>query len=101
MGPTADRGGDLDYFTKDNMTPDFARAAFALEVGQYSPDPVPTEFGWHVIKVEDRRAEGGVSFEEMQDQLRDSVTRELLDELLLDLRGRAEIELYPEARKAQ
>jgi peptidyl-prolyl cis-trans isomerase C len=98
MGPTADRGGDLDYFTRDNMTPDFAQAAFALEVGQYSPDPVPTEFGWHVIKVEDRRAEGGASFEEMQDQLRESATRDLLDELLLDLRGRAEIELYPEAR---
>ena len=100
LGPTADRGGDLDYFTRDNMTPDFALAAFALEVGQYSPDPVPTEFGWHVIKVEDRRAEGGASFEEMQDQLRESVTRELLDELLQDLRGRAEIELYPDARKA-
>jgi peptidyl-prolyl cis-trans isomerase C len=101
MGPTADRGGDLDYFTKDNMTPDFAAAAFALEVGRFSPDPVQTQFGWHVIKVEDRRAEGAASFEEMQDELRESMTRELLDELLQDLRGRAEIELYPEARKAQ
>ena len=101
LGPTAEQGGDLDYFTRDNMIPGFAAAAFALEVGQYSPDPVQTEFGWHVIKIEDRRAEGAASFEEIREDLRDSTIRELLDELLRDLRGRAEIELYPEARKAR
>ena len=79
----------------------FAAAAFALEAGQYSPDPVQTEFGWHVIKIEDRRAERAASFEEMREDLRDSAIRELLDELLRDLRGRAEIEFYPEARKAR
>ncbi len=100
LGPTAEQGGDLDYFTRDNMIPGFAAAAFALEVGQYSPDPVQTEFGWHVIKVEDRRAEGAASFEEMRDELRDSTICELLDELLRDLRGRAEIE-YPETLKAR
>ncbi len=101
LGPTAEQGGDLDYFTRDNMIPGFAAAAFALEAGQYSPDPVQTEFGWHVIKIEDRRAEGAASFEEIREDLRDSTIRELLDELLRDLRGRAEIELYPEARKAR
>ncbi len=101
LGSTAEQGGDLDYFTRDNMVADFATAAFALEVGQYSRDPVRTEFGWHVIKVEDRRAEGAVPFEEMRDELRDTAIRELLDELLQDLRGRAEIELYPEARMAR
>lgn len=101
LGPTAEHGGDLDYFTRDNMIPGFAAAAFALEVGHYSPDPVRTEFGWHVIMVEDRRAEGAASFEEMRDELRESAIRELLDALLRDLRGRAEIE-YPEApRKAR
>ncbi len=100
LGPTAEQGGDLDYFTRDNMIPGFAAAAFALEVGQYSPDPVQTEFGWHVIKVEDRRAEGAASFEEMREDLRDSIIRERLDELLRDLRGRAEIE-YPEAWQAE
>ncbi len=98
LGPTAEQGGDLDYFTRDNMVAGFATAAFALEIGRYSPEPVQTEFGWHVIKVEDRRAEGAASFEEMRDELRESVTRELLDELLQTLRGRAEIELYPETR---
>jgi peptidyl-prolyl cis-trans isomerase C len=101
LGPTAEQGGDLDYFTRDNMIPSFAAAAFALEVGQYSRDPVQTEFGWHVIKVEDRRAEGVASFGEMKAELREAAIRELLDELLRELRGRAEIELYPEARQAQ
>jgi len=101
LGSTAEQGGDLDYFTKDNMSPGFAAAAFTLEVGQYSRDPVQTEFGWHVIKVEDRRAEGAASFEEMHGELRESAIRELLDEFLRDLRGRAEIELYPEAQKAR
>ena len=100
LGPTADQGGDLDYFTRDNMTPAFAGAAFTLEIGQYSRDPVQTEFGWHVIKVEDRRGEGAASFEDMRGELREAATRELLDELLRDLRGRAEIE-YPEARRSQ
>ena len=98
LGPTAEQGGDLGYFTQDNMIPDFAVAAFALEIGQYSPDPVRTEFGWHVIKVEGRRAEGAASFEDLRDELRESTIRELLDELLRDLRGRAEIE-YPESWK--
>jgi peptidyl-prolyl cis-trans isomerase C len=98
LGPTAEQGGDLDYFTQDNMIPVFAAAAFALEVGHYSRDPVRSEFGWHVIKVEDRRGEGAASFEDMRGKLREAATRELLDVLLRDLRGRAEIELYPEAR---
>ncbi len=101
LGPSAEEGGDLDYFVRDNMVPEFATAAFAMEIGQYSSDPVRTEFGWHVIKVEDRRAEGAASFEEMQDELRESATRELLDEFLQTLRERAEIELYPEAQKAR
>jgi peptidyl-prolyl cis-trans isomerase C len=98
LGPTAAQGGDLDYFTRDNMIAGFSAAAFALEVGQYSPDPVQTEFGWHVIKVEDRRVQGAASYVDMRDDLREAIIRELLDELLRDLRGRAEIELYPEAQ---
>ncbi len=101
LGPSADRGGDLDYFTRGNMAPAFAEAAFALAVGEYSRTPVETSFGWHVIKVEDRRADEPAGFFEMRAQLREEMTREMLDEILRGLRGRAEIELYPEAARAQ
>jgi peptidyl-prolyl cis-trans isomerase C len=101
LGPTAGQGGDLDYFARENMTPAFAEAAFALEVGDYSRTPVKTDFGWHVIKVEDRRAEEVPGFFEMRAELREKISRELMDELLRDLRERAEIELYPEAERAR
>jgi peptidyl-prolyl cis-trans isomerase C len=101
LGPTAEQGGDLDYFTRDNMTPEFAEAAFGLEVGEYSRTPVKTQFGWHVIKVEDRRAQRPAGFFEMDDKLREEITRELMDDLLRGLRARAEIDLYPEARRSR
>ncbi len=95
LGPTAEQGGDLDYFTRGNMTPKFAEAAFGLDAGEYSRTPVKTEFGWHVIKVEDRRAQAPAGFFEKDDQLREEITRELMVELLRGLRARAEIDLYP------
>lgn len=101
LGPSAEQGGDLDYFTRDNMTPAFAEAAFSLEAGQYSQAPVQTEFGWHVIKVEDRRSEEPVSFFRMRDQLREGINRELMDKLLSDLRAKADIELFPEAAASE
>lgn len=101
LGPTAAQGGDLDYFTRDNMVPAFAEAAFSLGVGEYSREPVQTEFGWHVIRVEDRRAEQPAPFAEMRGALTQAITRDLLDDLLRELRGRAEIELYPGARRVE
>ena len=101
LGPGAEQGGDLDYFTRNNMTPAFADAAFELEAGEYSRTPVKTAFGWHVIKVEDRRAEEPTGFLEMRARLQEEMARETMDELLRGLRERAEIELYPEAERAQ
>jgi peptidyl-prolyl cis-trans isomerase C len=54
-GPSAGNGGDLGYLTKGRMVPEFEAAAFALTPGQYGKEPVKTQFGWHVIKVEERR----------------------------------------------
>jgi peptidyl-prolyl cis-trans isomerase C len=92
--PSAKDGGDLGYFGHDDMVKEFADAAFALPVGQYTKTPVKTEFGWHVIKVEDRRAGKPPSFEEAQDQLRQDLARDIIEAKLQELRGAAKIEEF-------
>ena len=64
----AAEGGDLGYFTKDQMVPEFAEAAFKLDKGQVS-DPVKTQFGWHIIKVEDKRTKPVPEFDKVKDQV--------------------------------
>ena len=61
-------GGDLGWFGPGQMVPEFDKAAFALEVGKYTKEPVQTQFGWHVIKVEDKRAKQPPAFDEVKDQ---------------------------------
>ena len=95
LGASAEFGGNLDYFTRDSMVPEFATAAFGLGIGEHSRVPVRTQFGWHVIKVEDRRAETPVPFAEMRERLRAEARREVLLELLNRLRAEAAIEIFP------
>ena len=96
-GPSGPRGGDLGYFTADQMVPEFSQAAAALEPGQHSAEPVQTQFGWHVIKVEDRRRGAPVSLEEVEPQLREQLAREALETVLNGLRGGVEIEIVSES----
>jgi peptidyl-prolyl cis-trans isomerase C len=92
--PSARSGGDLGYFGHDDMVKEFADAAFALSPGQYSKTPVKTEFGWHVIKIEDRRAGKPPSFEEAREQLSRDLAHEIIDAKLQNLRGAAKIEEF-------
>jgi peptidyl-prolyl cis-trans isomerase C len=92
--PGAESGGDLGYFGHDDMVAAFADAAFALPKGQYSKTPVKTEFGWHVIKVENRRVGKPPSFEEAREELTRDLAHEILDAKLHDLRGAAKIEEF-------
>jgi peptidyl-prolyl cis-trans isomerase C len=84
-------GGDLGYFTKEQMVPEFANVAFKLNKGQIS-DPVKTQFGWHVLKVEDKRAKPVPKFEEVKPQIEQYVTRKAQADLVTSLRASAKIE---------
>jgi peptidyl-prolyl cis-trans isomerase C len=92
--PGGASGGDLGYFGRDDMVPEFAAAAFALPVGKYTEKPVKTEFGWHVIKVEDRRNGKPPSFEEARDELDRLIAHDVVEAKLKELRGGAKIETY-------
>ncbi len=86
-------GGDLGYFTKDDMVREFADAAFAMKPGDVSTAPVRSQFGWHVIRVEDRRAVTE-TFEELRDQLTSELSQELMQAYVDDLRKTARIERF-------
>jgi peptidyl-prolyl cis-trans isomerase C len=88
---SAAEGGDLGYFTRDEMVPEFAEAAMALEKGQVS-EPVKTPFGWHVIKLEDKRAREVPPFESVREQIVTYLQRKTQAEVLGRLRQGATIE---------
>jgi peptidyl-prolyl cis-trans isomerase C len=95
-GPSGPNGGDLGYFTADQMVPEFSQAAAALEPGQHTAEPVKTQFGWHVIKLEGRRIGETVPLEEIEVQLREVLARDVLEAVLIGLRDGAEIEIVSE-----
>ncbi len=93
-GPSGPKGGDLGYFTKDRMVQPFANAAFALQPGEIS-DVVETRFGFHVIKVDDRKPAHTVPLDEVKDRIRQGLVQEAqgkkVEALLTDLREKADI----------
>lgn len=94
-GPSAAQGGDLGWFKAEQMVPEFSQAAFALEPGAYTKTPVQSQFGWHVIFLEDKRSAGAPPFEQVQEQLAAEMTRELIEQHFTGLREGVEIERFP------
>lgn len=100
-GPSASNGGDLGYFSRGRMVPAFEAAAFELEPGAFTDAPVQTDFGWHVIKLEDRRPVQPPPFDQVAPQVRSVLLRERYFELLEGLRNEAVIEIAdPELKTA-
>jgi peptidyl-prolyl cis-trans isomerase C len=88
-------GGDLGFFTKDRMVEPFAEAAFKLEPGQVS-EPVKSQFGWHVIKVEEKRTKPVPTFEETKEQVEAYLGRKAQQDVIMNIRKEAKIERLDE-----
>ncbi len=92
--PGAASGGDLGYFTRGDMVPEFTAVAFSLPKGQYTKTPVKTQFGWHVILVEDHRTKQPPTFEEARADVSRLVAREVVEAKLKELRQDAKVETF-------
>jgi len=92
-------GGDLGYFGPGQMVPEFDKAAQALAVGAYTKEPVQTQFGWHVIKVEDKRAKEPPAFEQVKDGVRSLVVRDKYFALVKQLRADTTVDIPDAALK--
>lgn len=92
--PGSRNGGDLGFFRRGDMIPEFAEAAFALQPGQMTESPVRTQFGWHVIKVEERRRTEPPPFEEVQTQIRQQLFEREVNATVERLRSAARIERF-------
>ncbi|THK35281.1 peptidylprolyl isomerase [Ensifer sp. MPMI2T] len=107
--PNKDDGGDLGYFAKGRMVPEFEAAAFALEKGTYTKTPVKTQFGFHVILVEDKRPQAPPTLEQVEPQVRQLVMRDKYLALLASAKKETGVEIsdpalkkaYDEANKPQ
>ena len=104
-GPSGPSGGDLGFFTKGRMVKQFEEAAFSMKVNEVS-DPVLTQFGYHIIKVTERKEGSTVSFEEVKEKLtqdlKNRMVNELIGQKLVQLRGEADIKVLfnPEPQAA-
>lgn len=91
---TAKEGGDLGYFRKSELPAELADAAFALKPGAFSQDPIKTDFGWHVLKVEEFRDAKPPKLDEIKDELKSLMTQEAIVSIVKDLRSKAKVELF-------
>jgi peptidyl-prolyl cis-trans isomerase C len=98
-GPNAQVGGDLGWFLKDEMIPAISDIVFKMKPGTYTKTPVKTDLGWHVIKVEERRERQVPKFEQVEGEIRGMLSQQALKDLVIDLRKKADVQLFDETGK--
>ena len=91
---SAAAGGDLGYFTRERMVKPFSDAAFALKPGSYTDKPVRSQFGWHLIKVEDKRMKAPPTFDEAKEDVRAETSRALAESYVAELRKKGKVEMF-------
>ena len=91
-GPSGPSGGDLGWFKRGQMVPPFEKAAFSLNKNEITQRPVQTQFGWHVIKIFDKRIPEAPSYENMKSKLIQDLERKIVSKKIQDLRNDALIE---------
>jgi peptidyl-prolyl cis-trans isomerase C len=107
--PNKADGGDLGYFTKDRMVPEFSEAAFKLEKGKYTEAPVKTQFGFHVILLEDKRKQAPPPLAQVEQQVKQLVMRDKYIDLLTSAKKETSVDItdpalkkaYDDANKAE
>jgi peptidyl-prolyl cis-trans isomerase C len=98
-GPSGKAGGDLGYFQQGQMVPEFEVATFALKKGEYTKEPVQTQYGFHIIKLEDRRQVEAPKFEAMKEQLRQEKMRDVYTKTLETIKDDIKVEIVAEEFK--
>ncbi len=91
---SSENGGELGYFSEKEVVPEFAKAAFETKIGEYTKKPVKSNFGYHIIKVEDKRKRPPAEFAQAKPYLEKELQRIVLDEMVKDWRENAEIERF-------
>lgn len=94
-----EQSGDLGYFSRKEMVKPFADKAFDIEAGSYTKEPVKTQYGWHVIKVVDRRVRPGPAFEDMKSMLEMRVRQDVLKQKLEEWQAQQNVEIYEDKIK--
>ena len=94
-GPTKIVGGDLGYFDRGSMVSPFSKAAFLVKIGEFTSSPIKTQFGWHIIKVEDKRVRKTKAFENIKAKIIKEIIIQREEAFVAKLRKSAEIQKYP------
>jgi peptidyl-prolyl cis-trans isomerase C len=92
--PGAAQGGDLGFFKATDMLPEFSAAAFTLKIGDFTIDPVQTRYGWHVIKLEERRNAAAPTFEQAYPELRQTMIQDGINKVLTKARTLVKVERF-------